>query len=162
MDSLILYIMKNTQKKLPKMEKKLTSFVSHNSSGISKKNIAAFGLGVMVLMNTIPNADAGSYHCNNSLQSASAVWGAQAPTTQIDEVLVDKDTEVRTPCGASMANIRGKLYVNKGVAPYSKIVNGHANWSAMIKGQGLEGMNLVYQTVHHHSNHSNHSSGGWC
>ena len=166
--------MSNVPKKIiPKIKKKLYGFLSDEDGKITKEDVlkmgmVAMGVGGMIgWTNPVEAWHTNHSNCTVGSQTSSHAnwWNASGTPTTINSTAT-----VYRWCTNVTDSMNGTVYVNSAIAPYSVVVNGHANSVASIQGGGFNGMNAtINQGQSSHSNVNSHAnsgsgsgSGGWC
>lgn len=155
----------NNKKTLPKFKKKLHGFLSDESGKITKEDVLKMWIIAMWVM--LPMNNAIAWHnshwnyCNWTSASTNAVFGQ--PTGNSTPINKTYNPSVGTSlCNPvpsdKMSRMSWTIYTNWSVAPYSYIVNGHANGNATIQGWWINGGNI--NTVASHGSHASHNSHG--
>lgn len=142
------------KKIIPKFKKKLQGFLSDESGKITKEDVLKMGIVAMGMATFIPTVDA-AYHCSVGSSVAShANWG----NTSWIATPVNSTASTWRWCRAVNDSMVWTAYVNSSVAPYSRLVNGHANGNATIQGWWFNGLNATIYQWQSHGSHASHGS----
>ena len=159
------------KKVIPKFKKKLHGFLSDESGKITKEDVLKMGMIAMGVAGMIDSANASCSWSNTS--SIVSFWTPSGNPTPVNSyypaaISGNAPADCDATKDANQSRLSGTIYTSSSVAPYSVIVNWHANSYATIQWGGFNGGTLTTTTSVGHGSHSshwqhwNHGSWGWC